>query len=105
MLMELDPILIVWDDWNTPHVEKHGTTRDEVDFVCYGRPVRYRESYKNRTMVIGTGYEGRILTVVVGPVPEMPDCYFYVFSARPAKRKERAYYAATRRTEPPPAEL
>jgi uncharacterized DUF497 family protein len=105
MLMEFEPVLIVWDDWNSAHVEKHGTDRDAVDLVCYGRPVRYKESYKNRTIVIGTGYERRILTVIVGPVPDMPDGSFYVFSARPASRKERAYYAATRRTEPPPAEL
>lgn len=104
MLMDFDVLDLVWDKWNTPHVRKHGSSREEVDLVCFGRPVRYKESYKNRTILIGPGFGGRLMTVIVGPVPDAAVGYYYTFSARPASRKERAYYAETRRTQSPETE-
>lgn len=50
-----------------------------------------RATYKGRFQLIGPTLAGRMLTVIVGPVPDQPDVY-YVFSARPASRQERHYY-------------
>jgi len=53
-----------------------------------------RETYKHRQQLVGPTLTGRMLSIVVGPVPDRPDIY-YVFSARPASRKERGSYEHT----------
>jgi uncharacterized DUF497 family protein len=82
---------LVWDDWNVRHVrERHGLQPEVVEAVCRGNYITLT-SYKERIVVIGPELGGRILTVVIGPVPEQPGVY-YTFSARPASRKERRLY-------------
>ncbi len=80
-----------WDGWNIAHLrERHGLTPEEVEEVCHGEPVAL-ETYKDRLMLIGPDRRGRVLTVVIGPVPGQRNVY-YAFSARPASRKERRFY-------------
>ena len=79
-----------WDDWNTDHLAKHGVTPQQAAEVIAGASIA-RETYKGRLQVIGPTQHGVMLSVVVGPVPDQPGSY-YVFSARPASRKERAFY-------------
>jgi uncharacterized DUF497 family protein len=81
---------LVWDDWNREHVAKHGVSPDEAEEVVAGDPI-FRAGYKGRLVVTGPTVAGRMLTVVVGPVPHEPSA-FYVFSARPASRRERGEY-------------
>lgn len=81
---------LIWDDWNRGHIAKHAVTPGEAEEVVVGDPV-VRESYKSRLLILGPTFIGRILAVVAGPVPGEPGSY-YVFSARPASRKERRYY-------------
>jgi uncharacterized DUF497 family protein len=71
-------------------VTKHAVLPEEAEEVVAGESV-VRESYKRRFQVIGPTLSGRMLSIVVGPVPDQPDVW-YVFSARPASRKERAAY-------------
>src|SRR5688500_2238452 len=79
---------LVWDSWNRRHLTMHGVAPDEVEQVIAGDPT-VRATYKNRLQLVGSTAAGRMLSVVIGPVPAQPDVYF-VFSARPASRKERA---------------
>ena len=79
-----------WDDWNWEHVTKHGVTHDEVRESLTGETVA-RETYKDRFLVVGPTRSGRMLAVVIGPVPGQQGA-FYTFSARPASRTERRYY-------------
>jgi uncharacterized DUF497 family protein len=81
---------LAWDDWNTAHVATHGVTRDEVEEAVAGETIA-RATYKNRILVLGPTRAGRMLAVVIGPVPNEPGAY-YTFSARPASRQERRYY-------------
>lgn len=78
---------IIWDDWNRDHIIKHAVTPTEAEEVV-GKRAIYRQSRKNRLVVTGPTLAGRMLTVVIGPVPDQPAA-FYVFSARPASRRER----------------
>ena len=85
----------VWDEWTLRHIwERHGLRPETVEDICYGDPVAL-SSYKGRIVLIGPAREGRIFTVVLGPVPGQPGAY-YAFSARPASRKERRYYVAVK---------
>ena len=61
-------VRLLWDDWNRNHIVKHGVTPEEAEEVVAGTVVA-RESYKNRLQLIGSTQAGRMLTVVVGPVP------------------------------------
>lgn len=82
---------LVWDEWNVRHVrERHGLQLEVVEAVCRGDYITLT-GYKERIVVIGPEPGGRIITVVIGPVPGQPGVY-YTFSARPASRKERRLY-------------
>ena len=58
--------------------------------VVAGKPM-VRETYKHRLQRVGPTLVGQMRSVIVGPVPDRSDVY-YVFSARPASRNERAVY-------------
>ncbi|MGH2617309.1 MAG: BrnT family toxin [Thermomicrobiales bacterium] len=79
-----------WDEWNSEHLAKHGVTREEVEDAIKADTVA-RATYKERFLVLGPTRAGRILAVVIGPVPGQPGA-FYTFSARPASRTERRHY-------------
>lgn len=76
-----------WDYWNLEHIQKHQVTREKVEEVVGSIPV-FRESYRNRFLMIGHTASGRPLAVAIGPSPNRPGAY-YVFSARTAHRMER----------------
>jgi uncharacterized DUF497 family protein len=82
---------LVWDDWNLDHIAKHDVLPQEAEDVIAGEPT-VDETYKQRMQLIGPSAAGRMLSIVIGAVPDQPNVY-YVFSARPASRKERADYA------------
>ena len=79
-----------WDDWNREHIMQHDVLPEEAEQVAKSGPV-VLESYKGRLVLIGPTLTGRMLAVIVGPDLIRPDVY-YVFSARPASRKERRHY-------------
>lgn len=81
---------LYWDDWNRGHIARHAVSLDEAEEVIAGLP-SVRETYKQRLQLVGLTLAGRMLSIVVGAVPDQPGV-FYVFSARPASRKERALY-------------
>ena len=83
---------LVWDDWNRAHIQKHGVSPSEVEDVIGGDAIAF-PSYKDRLVIIGPNRDGELRVVVAGLVPGSDDVY-YVFSARPASRKERHRYAA-----------
>ena len=87
-----------WDDWNREHATKHGIGTDEITEVLEGLTL-VEESYKQRSVLIGSTAVGRIVTIVVGQVPGKPTT-FYVFSARPASRRERRRFAAAAERSP-----
>jgi uncharacterized DUF497 family protein len=83
-----------WDDWNRDHIAKHAVQPEEEEEVIAGLP-NVNETYKQRLQLVGPTIAGRMLAVVVGAVPDRPGNY-YVFSARPASRKEREAYEQTK---------
>jgi uncharacterized DUF497 family protein len=83
-----------WDDWNRDHIAKHAVLPEEAEEVIAGRP-RVNETDKQRLQLVGSTFAGRMLSIVVGAVPDRPGVY-YVFSARPASRKERRTYEQTK---------
>jgi uncharacterized DUF497 family protein len=83
-----------WDAWNLEHIRKHDVSQVEVEQVIAIRPV-FRDTYKGRLTAIGPAESGRMLVVVVGPSPIVAGLW-YVFSARPASRKERSIYQRMR---------
>lgn len=79
-----------WDEWNRDHIAKHHVLPEEVEEMVASTPV-VRETYKQRFQLLGPTLSGRMLSVIVGHVPNLSDTY-YVFSARPASRSERRGY-------------
>lgn len=81
---------LVWDDWNRAHIGKHAVEIQEVEETAVRQSIR-KLTYKGRLMLIGSTVAGRMISIIVGPVPDQPGS-FYVFSARPASRTERLRY-------------
>lgn len=78
-----------WDNVNEAHmVARHGVSRDEVEEVCISEVVTI-EVKKGRLLLVGKTRVGKFLSVVLAPKGEG---IFYPVTARPASRKERAYY-------------
>ncbi len=82
---------LVWDDWNRAHIARHGVEPNEVEEAVAGTTLA-EPSYKGRFALIGVTAAGRFIVSVVGAAPEQPSVY-YVFTARPANRRERWRYA------------
>ena len=78
---------LIWDDWNREHIRKHDVTTEEAEEAVFSDAVVI-PTYKDRFQILGLTLSGRVLSVIVGQAPGSPDSY-YVFSARPASRKER----------------
>lgn len=91
MRIDVEIERLMWDDWNREHIRKHGVTADEAAEAVVRRGIR-EDTYKGRQQLIGSTVAGRILSVIIGPVPDEPGS-FYVFSARPASSTERRRYA------------
>ena len=85
---------LLWDEGNRDHIAKPAVLPEEAEEVIAGLP-RANETYKQRLQLVGPTLAGRMLSIVVGAVPDRPGV-FYVFSARPASRKERGMYEQTK---------
>ena len=84
----LDVRDLIWDDWNTRHIARHGVTPGDVVEVCRKWHI-VRETYADRLIVIGANGGGDLLTVILNP---RGDSVYYPVTARPASRKERRAY-------------
>jgi uncharacterized DUF497 family protein len=80
------------DDWNREHATKHGFSIAEIDALLTDR-VCGRETYKGRYQVLKSNQQRRSLSFVIGSVPNLHDSW-YVFSARPASRREHRRYGS-----------
>lgn len=76
---------LIWDEWNTKHIKKHGVAKEEVEELCQGK-YRQQPTYSERYLILGRIKSGRALTVVLAR--EKPGKY-YVVTARDISKKER----------------
>ena len=65
---------LLWDEWNRDHIAKHAVLPEEAEEVIAGLP-RVNETYKQRLQLVGPTLAGRMLSVVVGAVPDRPGVY------------------------------
>jgi uncharacterized DUF497 family protein len=81
-----------WDSANIEHIARHGVTAEEAEQLIQNDPLDFPAVFRNgetRTVNLGKTHAGRILFVVVTERNSM--CR--VVTARPATKKERAFYA------------
>lgn len=79
---------LTWNPLNVAHIARHAISTEDVEAVCHGQHVAL-QTYGWRLLLIGPSRTSRVLTVLLEPEGE--DVYFVV-TARPASRRERAYY-------------
>ena len=84
---------LVWDNGNQEHISRHQVMPHEVEEVCHGQPI-VQQGHGGRSLVIGPARNGRMLTVVLDP--ELDEGVYYVVTARPTSRRERAIYRQER---------
>lgn len=92
-----------WDKGNTEHIARHAVTPQEAEQVVENDPFDAGVVLRNqemRTLHLGETNTGRVLVVIVTE----RDGMYRVVTARPADRKERAFYlkhkAATNDQDP-----
>jgi len=79
---------LLWDPWNVGHIKRHQVTPEEVEEACHGDPL-VQQGNIGRMVLIGPTTAGRMLEVVLDPQGEG---VYYVVTAHPASRKDRALY-------------
>jgi uncharacterized DUF497 family protein len=82
-----------WDSANTAHIARHQIIPDEAEQVIQNEPLDVKVQLRNgeeRMLHLGETDSGRVLVVVVTERNEQ----LRVVTARPANKKERAFYAA-----------
>ncbi len=80
---------IVWPEDRIAHIAAHGVSPEEVEEVCFSRPLvqRTRSTGKNPVFyVLGRSFAGRYLFCVI---ISFPDGRGYPVTARPMTQKER----------------
>lgn len=81
-----------WDKGNIEHIALHGITPEEAEQVIENDPLDAGVVLRNgemRTVHLGETDAGKVLVVITTERDNM----FRVVTARPAKRKERAFYS------------
>jgi len=81
-----------WDNGNIDHIALHKVTPEEAEQVVINDPFDVGTLVRNgeaRTVHLGETDTGRVLVVVVTEREEL----YRVVTARPADRKERAFYS------------
>lgn len=79
---------LIWDKWNKEHIKKHNVTIKETEQVYNSKEVT-KQSYFERTIILGRTKNSRLLTIVVSTEKQKQS---YVVSARDMSKKERRYY-------------
>jgi uncharacterized DUF497 family protein len=82
----------VWPDDRVDHIAQHGITPDEVEDVCFGKPLVYRAKSEGKNpvyYVLGQTNAGRYLFCVI---IQFPDGKGYPVTARPMTAKEKRRY-------------
>ena len=85
-------MLFDWDNGNIEHIALHGITPEEVEQGIENDPLDVGVVLRNgemRTVHLGETDAGKVLVVITTERDNM----FRVVTARPAKRKERAFYS------------
>ncbi len=81
-----------WNNGNLEHIALHDVSPEEAEQVVENEPLDVGAVLRNaemRTVHLGETDAGRVLIVVVTE----RDGMYRVVTARPANRKERAFYA------------
>lgn len=80
---------LVWPEDRIAHIAAHGVSPEEVEEVCFDRPMtlKAKSSGKNPVFyVLGQTFTGRYLFCVI---ISFPDGRGYPITARPMTQKER----------------
>src|SRR5271168_374726 len=80
-----------WDSANIEHIARHDVTPEEAEQVIQNDPLDAPAELRNgekRTVHLGKTDAGRVLVVVTER-----NSMYRVVTARPAKKKERAFYS------------
>ncbi len=81
-----------WDSSNIEHIARHKVTPEEAEQVIQNEPFDAPAAIRNgetRNVHLGETDAGRVLVVILTERTGM----LRVVTARPAKRKERAFYS------------
>ena len=88
---------LIWPADRVEHIARHGVTPEEVEEVCFGRPLVQRAKAEGKNpvyYVLGQTSAGRYLFCVV---IQLPDGRGYPVTARPMTEKEKRRYRRRRR--------
>lgn len=75
---------LIWDEWNTEHIKKHGVSREEVE-QAVTNIVAHRMGHSKKIILIGRA-GNRLIAMIMGH--ENGNTYYPV-TARDADKKER----------------
>ena len=80
---------LIWDEFNSNHINKHYVSRHEVVEAC-SRIVHTEKTKYDRLLIVGITNNNRILSMVISTKDSN---HYYLVTARDASKKERKIYA------------
>lgn len=75
---------IIWDKWNTSHIDKHNVTVEDVELAA--KNIIAHEKAKNKRYAVFSRVGKRILTLIIRREKQS---IYYLVTARDAAKKER----------------
>lgn len=84
---------LIWDSWNIHHTARHNIIPEEVDEVCYGKPIIQRGKIYNRLILLGITKDKRLLNVVL---ENRGGGSYYPVTAYDASREDETLYKRLR---------
>ena len=88
--MVFNHIDIDWTEWSINHIAKHGVEAYEVEQVLYDTKIKIDRTDKDRQILIGCTFSGRILFIVISYPPEANS--LRIITARNATKTESKRY-------------
>lgn len=80
---------LLWDSFNTEHIEKHNVKVTEVEKALQDEGRVFRETYKGRILALGRAGTRLIATVIT---LDKTTGLHYVITSRDMDKKERQIY-------------
>ena len=88
--MWYNEIDIDWSKWSVHHIEKHHVEPYEVEQVLLDNDLKIDRTEKDRQILIGRSFSGRVLFIVISYPPEAKK--IRVITARDVTKKELRRY-------------
>lgn len=83
--MDIENLILVWDDFNKEHLKKHSVSVKEVEESCHNILGKF-QAKNDRFLLIGKAKNGRVISMIVAIKGSQS---IYIVTARDTSKNEK----------------